>query len=209
MKNGEPFADTLSALRRQNGLSQTELARLLSVNQASISRWEKGVGTPTIAILRKLSEIFDIDPNNLISGAPDLPAPAFEDAGSEPVVMLVEDVRILMRNSLNMLNVTLRNASCHGFQRASEALAFARMQEHDVDIAFLDIELFDSDGVTLANQLRSLFPNINIIYLTSHPEYALDAYGTFCSGYLLKPLTPKKIQEQIAHLRYPVRGLIS
>lgn len=205
MEKKGSLAETLSHLRKKKGLSQAELAERLHVNQASVSRWEKGAGAPSADILQKLSEILEINASALLSGK----AAVFDGQSAlpirEPVVILVEDIRVVFNDFMSILSTTLINARCYGFQRASEALKFA--SSHDVDVAFLDIELFDSDGITLANKLRGRFPQINIIYLTAHPEYAMDAHSSFCSGYLLKPLTPNKIREQVAHLRFPVWGL--
>lgn len=205
MERNGTLADTLSQLRRKKGLSQSELAERLHVNQASVSRWEKGAGTPSADVLQKLSEILEVNAGVLLSGE----ASAFDGQSTlpirDPVVILVEDIRVVLNDFMAILSTTLLSARCYGFQRASEALKFAA--SHDVDVAFLDIELFDSDGITLANRLRGRFPQINIIYLTAHPEYAMDAHSSFCSGYLLKPLTPNKIREQVAHLRFPVWGL--
>ena len=50
---------------------------------------------------------------------------------------------------------------------------------------------------------------MNIIFLTGHSEYAMDALGMHSSGYLMKPLTPQKIRNEIAHLRFPVKSLRS
>jgi len=205
MERNGTLADTLSQLRKKKGLSQAELAERLHVNQASVSRWEKGAGAPSADVLQKLSEILEVSAGVLLSGE----ASAFDGQSTlpirDPVVILVEDIRVVLNDFMTILSTTLLSARCYGFQRASEALKFAA--SHDVDVAFLDIELFDSDGITLANRLRGRFPQINIIYLTAHPEYAMDAHGSFCSGYLLKPLTPNKIREQVAHLRFPVWGL--
>ena len=205
MERNGSLADTLSQLRRKKGLSQAELAERLHVNQASVSRWEKGTGTPSADVLQNLSEVLEVNAAVLLSGE----ASAFDGQSTfpirDPVVILVEDIRVVLNDFMSILSTTLLGARCYGFQRSSEALKFAA--SHDIDVAFLDIELFDSDGITLANKLRERFPQINIVYLTAHPEYAMDAHGSFCSGYLLKPLTPNKIREQVAHLRFPVWGL--
>ncbi len=54
---------------------------------------------------------------------------------------------------------------------------------------------------------RNIILTINIIFLTSHTEYMQAALTDHCSGYVLKPLTPEKIRHEIAHLRFPIRGL--
>ena len=59
----------------------------------------------------------------------------------------------------------------------------------------------------LAAKLKQQVPRLNIIYLTCHTEYTRQALDSYCSGYILKPLTPEKIRHEIDHLRFPVRGL--
>ena len=74
-------------------------------------------------------------------------------------------------------------------------------------MAFLDVELYGESGLDLARKLQEVNPRTNIIFLTGHTEYTAEALDLHCSGYLLKPLTPDKIRREIAHLRFPVRGL--
>ena len=45
--------------------------------------------------------------------------------------------------------------------------------------------------------------------LTGHSEYSFDALRLHCSGYILKPLTPEKIRNEMAHLRFPIQGGIN
>ena len=51
---------SLKALRVNLGLSRDEMAEKLSVCKATIANWENGKTEPTLAILRKISTIFDI-----------------------------------------------------------------------------------------------------------------------------------------------------
>ena len=52
-------------------------------------------------------------------------------------------------------------------------------------------------------------PRLNIIYLTCHTEYTSQALESYCSGYILKPLTPEKLRRELANLRFPVRGIVT
>lgn len=69
MKTSKTFAYTFCSLRKAKGLSQTDVARLLNVNQASISRWEKGVGAPSAPMLDRIAEIFETDAEELLASA--------------------------------------------------------------------------------------------------------------------------------------------
>lgn len=47
--------------RKEKRLSQKELATLTGVDQADISRIERGIANPTLRLLRKLAEGLDMD----------------------------------------------------------------------------------------------------------------------------------------------------
>ena len=56
----------IAELRKQNNLSQKELADKLCVSNKTISKWECGNGTPDIDILNKMSEIFKVTLDELV-----------------------------------------------------------------------------------------------------------------------------------------------
>ena len=60
------FQENLKNLRMTAKLTQGQLAKLLSVDQRTVSAWEKGVCEPSFAILSKLCELFDEDFNGLL-----------------------------------------------------------------------------------------------------------------------------------------------
>jgi len=53
------FAENLKNLRRNMGLTQKQLAEKLSVDQRTISAWEKGVCEPSFSVLSTLCEFFN------------------------------------------------------------------------------------------------------------------------------------------------------
>ena len=63
------------------------------------------------------------------------------------------------------------------------------------DLVFLDIEMPEIDGITLAKKLRTLSREVPIVFLTSHIEYALEGYEVNALRYLTKPVNPQKLQE--------------
>ena len=52
------FAEKIKEYRERKLLTQTELAKILGVGMVSISRWESGKHEPTMAMKRKLKELF-------------------------------------------------------------------------------------------------------------------------------------------------------
>ena len=53
------FAENLKLLRKSKKMSQTELAKLLQVDQRTVSAWENDVCQPSFEMLSKLCEVFD------------------------------------------------------------------------------------------------------------------------------------------------------
>jgi transcriptional regulator with XRE-family HTH domain len=49
----------LKKMRTDKGLNQVELASLLSVNQTTLSGWERGYREPTFSSIEKIAELCD------------------------------------------------------------------------------------------------------------------------------------------------------
>lgn len=73
------------------------------------------------------------------------------------------------------------------------------------DVVILDIEMPGMNGIELAKKIKKSSPDTNIIFLTAYTEYAVDAFGLYASGYLLKPVRKKEMEQAFEHLRYPVQ----
>lgn len=64
------LAADLIALRKAHGLSQTQLAKASGVQQADISRIERGIVNPTIATIEKLAQPMGAQVRMLPRGLP-------------------------------------------------------------------------------------------------------------------------------------------
>jgi DNA-binding LytR/AlgR family response regulator len=93
------------------------------------------------------------------------------------------------------------NATITGFIWLREAIEYARMNR--VALAVLDIELGTASGFDLCRTLLEINPRTNIVFLTAYADYSIEAWKTLASGFLLKPLTPEDVREQLKRLRYP------
>ena len=56
----------------------------------------------------------------------------------------------------------------------------------DIDVIFLDINMDDMDGLTIAKRIREKMEEIPIILVTAFMSYALDGYKVRASRFLLK-----------------------
>ena len=69
------------------------------------------------------------------------------------------------------------------------------------DLVFLDIEMPGIDGITLAKRLRAVSENVQIVFLTSHIEYALEGYEVNALRYLVKPVDMNKLSEVLKYIQ--------
>ena len=116
-------------------------------------------------------------------------------------ILAVDDEKLALEGIVKMLKDTVPDAQIRGFRKAEDALEYAKT--HTVDIAFLDIEMRGMNGNVLAKKLQDIQPQINIIFTTGYIDYMKEAFDLHASGYILKPITEKKIRKELAHLRYP------
>lgn len=69
------------------------------------------------------------------------------------------------------------------------------------DLVFLDIEMPGIDGITLAKRLRAVSENVQIVFLTSHIEYALEGYEVNALRYLVKPVDMNKLSDVLKYIQ--------
>ena len=84
-----------------------------------------------------------------------------------------------------------------GFTKAAEALGWIR--ENKADVALLDIDMPDMDGITLAREIKNARPETSIIFLTGYSQYASQAVALDAKGYLLKPASKEKIAAEVEY----------
>ena len=60
------FSERLRELRLERQLKQCELAKILTVDQRSISNWEKGVREPDFEMLAQMAMFFEVSAGYLL-----------------------------------------------------------------------------------------------------------------------------------------------
>ena len=187
------FADTLKKMREKKGLSVRDLAEQMYVSSPTVSRWENGKRLPDAAMISRLAEVLGADFNMLLNAA--------AQSDEHPNVIIVDDVKPIVKGGVSVLEEVMPNATVTGFTKASEAIEFAK--ENRVAFAVLDIELGGVSGLELCRELLEINPRTNVVYLTAYRDYAFDAWSTGACGFMAKPLTPEGVREQLKKLRYP------
>lgn len=187
------FAETLRRLRTEKGLSQKQLGKQMFVNHSTIARWESGSRLPDAAMMLRLASCLGADVNALLQIA--------AQSDESPNVIMVDDSSVILSDGLAVLEEVMPNATITGFIWPQEAIDFAKANQ--VALAVLDIELGTASGFDLCRTLLEINPRTNIVFLTAYADYSLDAWKTEAGGFMLKPLTPESVREQLKKLRYP------
>ena len=187
------FSETLKKLRTEKGLSQQALADRLFVTRPTVARWESGTRLPDAMMIARIAEVLSVDINHLLSAA------AVSD--ENPNVILVDDRKLILTGGLPVLEEVFPHATVTGFTDADDAIEYAKANR--VALAFLDIELRNTSGLELCKKLLEINPQTNVVYLTAYSAYSLDAWSTGACGFMLKPITPEGVREQLKKLRCP------
>lgn len=73
--------------------------------------------------------------------------------------------------------------------------AVQAVQQETWDIAILDINLPDKNGIEVAKEIKQYQPDLRIVILSLYPEqqYAMRAFKAGASGYLTKESAPEEL----------------
>lgn len=66
--NQEKIGQFIKQIRKDNKLTQKELADKLGVTYQAVSKWENGKNVPDVAILKEMSKMFNIDIDEILDG---------------------------------------------------------------------------------------------------------------------------------------------
>ena len=59
--NPEKVGQFIKRIRKENNLTQAELANQYNITYQAVSKWENGINLPDIALLKEMSHDFNID----------------------------------------------------------------------------------------------------------------------------------------------------
>ena len=112
--------------------------------------------------------------------------------------LVVDDEPFALKDLEEALREAKPDCTIFSYTSPSRALQYAKTEP--VDVAFLDIELGSTSGLVLAKQLKDIYPEVHIIFVTSHEQYALGAIQLRATGYLMKPATVEDITRELTFL---------
>lgn len=106
-------------------------------------------------------------------------------------IIAIDDEKIAREN----LRITLleigRTDEIVCFSKGREAIDY--VQENPFDLAFVDINMGNENGLDVAQELKNANPKALIVFLTGYEEFSIDAFKLHAFDYLLKPLEDEEL----------------
>ena len=112
-------------------------------------------------------------------------------------IICVDDEPLAVEYTVGQCRLLSQVSEVKGFTSAQEALD--DLMIHPADVAILDINMPQIDGITLAARIKEAHPQTAILFLTAYKEYAFDAYSVHPTGYLLKPVSQEKLASELRY----------
>ena len=105
-----------------------------------------------------------------------------------------EQLRISLRSQL--ADVWPDLILCGEAKNGQEALKL--IEDHRPDIAFLDIKMPGLSGIEVA---RKIAGSCWIVFITAYDQYAVEAFENEAIDYLMKPVTPQRLEKTVKRLK--------
>ncbi len=99
------FGDNLKRLRTEKGISQGDLADLIKMHSTHISRYERGLTSPTVDVIRKIADALKVSADELIYG--DKEQKAKEKITDNELLQMFSQVQTLKKDELQCVKSLL------------------------------------------------------------------------------------------------------
>src|SRR5215470_15149902 len=112
---------------------------------------------------------------------------------------LIADDEPLARERLRLLLSIDREIEIAGECRNGREV-IAALKETQVDVLFLDIQMPGRGGFEVIEQIGSVHMPVTV-FVTTHNQYAIQAFEVHALDYLTKPVEPERLQATLARVK--------
>ncbi len=112
---------------------------------------------------------------------------------------LVDDERPALRELAYFLSSYPEVSITGIFTNPLEAIEKVKVLQPQ--LVFLDINMPQLQGIDAAAKILDYCENVNIVFVTAHDQYAIEAFELYALDYLLKPINEERLVKTIERLR--------
>ena len=113
-------------------------------------------------------------------------------------VLVVDDETPARKELIYLISSVMSDIEIFEARDGEEALNI--INKSNIDAAFLDINMPDIDGISLASEIYEVNCNIKIIFATAYDYYAIKAFDLDAVDYILKPFEEHRVKTAIEKL---------
>jgi two-component system, LytTR family, response regulator len=110
-------------------------------------------------------------------------------------VIIVDDDKVMLLILKKILSRSQDVEIIGTFNNSEGVLKF--IEENHIDIVFLDISMPGENGVELGKKISKVSPGADIVFTTSHREYAVEAFEIHAFDYIVKPVAEERVMRTI------------
>lgn len=115
------------------------------------------------------------------------------------IAIAVDDEKLMLYALVKAIKASPDISDVAEFTSCSKALEW--ISSNSPDVAFLDINMRGMGGMELAQRILEIRPDCKIVFCTGYEKYAVEAFKLRVSGYLMKPVSPEDVQDEINHIK--------
>jgi two-component system response regulator AlgR len=115
-------------------------------------------------------------------------------------ILVVDDEELARERIKRLLHDNEHYKVCAEAENGAEALMM--VERHKPELILLDISMPVMDGLEVARHLSNGFDEPPaVIFTTAYGEYALEAFSTKATGYLMKPIRQQQLLQSLEQAR--------
>ncbi len=114
-------------------------------------------------------------------------------------IAVIDDERPARRELIHQILDVLPDSVIE--EADSGASGIELISRQPFDLLFLDINLNDMEGTTLAAAAKKILPKAQIVFATAYSQYAVKAFELGVDNYILKPFDPDRVRRVLEKCR--------
>lgn len=114
-------------------------------------------------------------------------------------IAVIDDERPARRELIHQILDVLPDSVIE--EADSGASGIELISRQPFDLLFLDINLNDMEGTTLAAAAKKILPEAQIVFATAYSQYAVKAFELGVDNYILKPFDPDRVRRVLEKCR--------
>ena len=115
------------------------------------------------------------------------------------MIFAIDDEPKMLRLLHRAVEEAAPDAQILDFPLGTQAVRAIEEQKLQPDFVFTDIEMPGLDGLRMAVRLKQLAPAVKVVFVTGYSDYAVEAMKLHMNGYIMKPVTARRVREELQY----------